>query len=82
MDYLNEIRTHAQDPQQIEDLFQNAQRTGKASDFEKAVQASFEADPQNLLFAAWYYRLKKLPPPARKNPKASQSGSWLCLWLC
>jgi len=75
MDYLNEIRTHAQDPQQIEDLFQNAQKTGKASEFEKAVQACFEADPQNLLFAAWYYRFQKATPSSQEKSKG------ISVWL-
>jgi hypothetical protein len=75
MDYLNEIRTHAQDPQQIEDLFQNAQRTGKASEFEKAIQACFEAEPQNLLFAAWYYRLKQVASPGQEKSKG------ISVWL-
>jgi hypothetical protein len=75
MDFLNEIRTRAQDPQQIEDLYQNAQRTGKASEFEKAVRACFEADPQNILFAAWYYRLQKTTSPIQEKPKG------ISVWL-
>jgi hypothetical protein len=75
MDYLTEIRAHAQDPQQIEDLYQNAQKADEAAEFEKAIQACFEMDPQNLFFAAWYYRLKKAIPT---SPEKSKGVS---IWL-
>ena len=75
MDYLTEIRAHAQEPQQIEDLYQNAQKEGQANEFEKAIQTCFETDPQNLFFAAWYYRLKKALPASPEKSKG------ISIWL-
>jgi hypothetical protein len=75
MDYLTEIRIHAQEPQQIEDLFQDAKRAGKTAEFEKAILACFEADPQNILFAAWYYRLQRTAPPNKE--KSMGISIWL-----
>lgn len=75
MDYLNEIRSHANNPQQMETLYQNAQKAGQAVNFERALLACFEEAPQNLLYAAWYYRLKQISPPSLTTPRG------ISIWL-
>jgi len=75
MDYLNEIRTHADNPQHMEELYQGALQAGQTADFEKAVLAGFEEAPENLLYAVWYYRLKKATPSTQEKPKG------ISIWL-
>ena len=69
MDYLNEMRTHVDNPQNMEELYQGALKAGQAADFERAVLAGFEEAPENLLYAAWYYRLKQASPVSLEKPK-------------
>jgi hypothetical protein len=69
MDYLNEIRNNANTPGQIEELYHNAQKAGQAEAFENAMLSCFEESPENLLYAAWYFRLKKISSPVVEKPK-------------
>lgn len=67
---------HAADanPQQLERLYQAAREKGQTDEFQLALQASYEAAPDNLLYAAWYYRLQHLT----KEPlKARRGVNWI-----
>lgn len=56
--YLDAIRAGANDPQRLEDLYQAAHRTRGASQFARDMAVCYEQAPENMLYAAWYYRLR------------------------
>jgi len=60
MRYLEEIRGAHQDPEGLEDLYQAALRDGEADQFAASILACHRESPDNVLFAAWYYRLQRL----------------------
>lgn len=57
MSYAEQIETLHNDPQQLETLFQTARQAEESAAFADALRARFAAAPENLLYAAWYYRL-------------------------
>ncbi|KPL21089.1 MAG: hypothetical protein AMJ93_10500 [Anaerolineae bacterium SM23_84] len=57
MDYRDEIRSAATDPQRLEELYRGAKSVQEAECFRTAIDACYEQSPENLLYAAWYYRL-------------------------
>jgi hypothetical protein len=59
MKYLQDIRACHQDPRRLEDLYQSARRENETSAFTSALLACHDASPDNLLYAAWYYRLQQ-----------------------
>lgn len=89
MKYLSAIQSASNNPKLLEDLYQTAQRESETGEFKADLSACYEALPENVLFAAWYYRLQNIPQEpqekARKNinwklavPLAALSG--LSLW--
>lgn len=54
---VENLRPYGQNPQAIEQLYQEAQRGGQVSEFTKAVQTLHTEAPEQLLFQAWFYRL-------------------------
>lgn len=58
-DYLSAIRAAARDPQRLEQLYQSARRAHEVSRFTTDLNAVFQGAPDNLLFAAWHYRLSE-----------------------
>ena len=58
MDLVTEIRAADSSPQELEQLYQKAQEGGQTEDFQSAMMACYEDDPDNLLFVAWFYRLQ------------------------
>lgn len=69
--YLMEIRSAAANPEQLERLFQTAQRVGAGNVFIRAVEAVHQEVPENLLFSAWYYRLHQQETPRSPGRVAS-----------
>jgi hypothetical protein len=57
MNYVQLIRESGSNPALLEETYQEALRTRADSGFVEAVQAVFEEQPDNLLYAAWHYRL-------------------------
>lgn len=57
MSYEPILREHAADAEQLEKAYQQARQAGEAIPFKMAVDASYTAAPDNLLYAAWHYRL-------------------------
>lgn len=55
------------DPEQLEQLYQTAVTTGQAEAFREAIDAGRAAAPDNLLYAAWYYRLQARAVKARES---------------
>jgi len=58
MSYDETISNLAQDPEQLEQVYQVALKTGDAESFKEAVDASHTKEPENMLYAAWFHRLK------------------------
>ena len=67
MPFINEIREAKSDPQKIEQLYQQSQKGGNLEEFQTALLACYEKTPENLLYAAWFYRLQQQLPVAEKS---------------
>jgi hypothetical protein len=62
--YLPAIRAAASDPRQLETLYQSARAAHAAGQFTADMLAAYQDAPDNVLFAAWYYRLQQERPGA------------------
>ncbi|HEV2237962.1 MAG TPA: hypothetical protein VGR57_14980, partial [Ktedonobacterales bacterium] len=60
--YLPAIRAAAADPQALEDLYTAARRAHAADRFSADVLTAYHAQPENMLYAAWFYRLRGAMP--------------------
>lgn len=74
MEYDVEIRQAESNPQQLEEIYQLARRSDQAGAFRNALIARYEAAPDNVLLAAWYYRLQNGAEDARKPARQT---NWL-----
>lgn len=89
MTYIEAIREAGADPRQLETLFQAARQENRVEAFAADLETCYREDADNLLYAAWHYRLEA----AAREEKASRSGiNWrlalpvsiaagLTLWL-
>lgn len=66
MDLIAEIQDACSDPQKLEDLYQEVQQKGNLEGFQAALLACYEEVPDNLLYAAWFYRMQQSAPPLEK----------------
>lgn len=57
MSYLPTIQHLAENPEEMELAYQQAVKAGEQPAFAEAVEASYAASRDNLLLAAWHYRL-------------------------
>jgi hypothetical protein len=57
MPYQETVRRLAGDAEQLELTYQQAVTSGQADAFDDAIHASYAEAPDNLLYAAWHYRL-------------------------
>ncbi|NUQ37881.1 MAG: hypothetical protein HUU23_08820 [Caldilineales bacterium] len=57
MSYLTTIRTLGDDAEQLEMTYQTALKAGEAAAFKEAIDATYAAAPNHLLYAAWHHRL-------------------------
>ena len=58
MSYHDTVSTLAQDAEQLEQVFQTAIEAGEMDAFKQAIDDSHASAPENLLYAAWFHRLK------------------------
>ncbi len=58
IDYQTEIVLDANDPHQLEELYRAASRAGESETFAAGMAACYQTAPDNLLYAAWHYRLQ------------------------
>ncbi len=58
MSYHDTVSALAEDAEQLEQVYQAALKAGETEAFKQAVDARHTAAPENLLYAAWFYRLK------------------------
>ena len=89
MDFGHKIESARDDPQALEALYQSIHNEIDEQAFHDAIEASFESDPENLLYAAWHYRLQETWRELRQK---SHTANWklalplgilngLLLWL-
>jgi hypothetical protein len=57
--YREQIQTAQNDPEQMEQLYQAARRARHADQFAQDVQALYQESSENVLYAAWHYRLQQ-----------------------
>lgn len=57
MDYAQLIRATGNDAARLEDVYQAAVKASSATGFANALEATYAEQPDNLLYAAWHYRL-------------------------
>ena len=73
MEYLEQVRSVANDAAQLEQLYRAAAREHKSGEFTAAIQACHGESPASLLYAAWYYRLQST---AETVPSTSRGVNW------
>ncbi|MCZ2096046.1 MAG: hypothetical protein LC121_07200 [Anaerolineae bacterium] len=74
VEFDGEIRAAESNPQQLEEIYQLARRSDQAGAFRNALMARYQAAPDNVLLAAWYYRLQNGAEEARKSIRQT---NWL-----
>jgi len=60
----------AADPAALERLYRQAHGAGRAAEFRAALQAAYAAAPDNVLYAAWHYRLQDDAPDRAREQRA------------
>lgn len=58
MSYHDKVSALAQDAEQLEEIFHAALKAGETDAFQQAIDDSHRSVPENLLYAAWFHRLK------------------------
>lgn len=66
MHLIPEIQAVKEDAQKLEQLYQKAQREGQSDVFQSALMACYAEDPDNMLYAAWFYRLQETAERKRR----------------
>ena len=67
MNLIPELQAAKGDPQRLEQLYLIAQKEGQTDLFQSVMSAYYEGDPENLLFAAWFYRLQQVIRAEKKT---------------
>jgi hypothetical protein len=58
MSYHDTVEALAKDPEQLERVYHAACTSGETEAFKKAIDDSYASAPDNLLYAAWFHRLR------------------------
>ena len=66
MSYHDTVGALAQDAEQLEQVYHAALKAGQADAFKQAIDASHTSAPENLLYAAWFHRLKHTAAQAKR----------------
>ena len=66
MSYHHTVSTLAEDAEQLEQVYQAARQAGETEAFRQAIDDSHASAPDNLLYAAWFHRLKHAGDQAKK----------------
>lgn len=59
MSYQDQINALAENAEKLESVYQTALKAGEADTFRQAINEHHAKSPENLLYAAWFYRLKE-----------------------
>jgi hypothetical protein len=70
MNFVTEIQKISSDPKKLETLYQSAQHEGAVEEFERALLICYEEAPDNLLYAAWFYRFQQSDQAPTKSRRA------------
>jgi hypothetical protein len=65
MSYEETVQALAGDAEQMEQVYRTALKAGEAGAFQDAIEASHATAPDNLLYAAWFHRLKETAAEAK-----------------
>jgi hypothetical protein len=66
MTYRDQVSALAKDPEQLEQAFRQALQAGEADAFKQAIDDVHAEAPDNLLYAAWFHRLKDAAVQAKR----------------
>lgn len=66
MSYQEIVSGLAEDAEQLEIIYHEAQEAGAAEAFRQAIDVHHRASPENLLYAAWFHRLKYVTTKAKQ----------------
>ena len=66
MNLIPEIQAARNDPQKLEQLYQAAQGEDRSEVFQSDLLACYQEEPDNLLYAAWFYRFQQTAETAVK----------------
>lgn len=72
MSYQEKVDALAEDAEQLEQLYQTACKAGETAAFKQAIEANYTTAPKNLLYAAWFHRLKHT---------AAQTKEYVVAWV-
>lgn len=65
MSYRDTVDKLAGDAEQLEQAYQAARKAGEMGAFREAIETSYATSPDNLLYAAWFFRLKQAAAQAQ-----------------
>jgi hypothetical protein len=71
--YTEQIRAAAGNAEQLEQVYQAARRAHRAGQFSQDMQALYQESSENVLYAAWHYRLQQ---GAGEDWLARIGGNW------
>src|SRR5260221_9084807 len=66
------IQAAARDPQRLEQLYADARRAKETERFVAELEARYQQTPDNVLFAAWHYRLQQ----STRDESALRNANW------
>jgi hypothetical protein len=75
MKYKQTILSFLDSPAELEVLYQKASQDHETAEFREDLQACYADAPQNVLLAAWHYRLDAEPPRHTAAAPAQVAGS-------
>ncbi len=58
MSYQDTVSALAEDAERLEQVYQEAVGAGETAVFQQAIGENYKKEPDNLLFAAWFYRFQ------------------------
>ncbi len=70
MDLMLEIQSAKNDPQKLEQLYQDALQGGQIEACQSAMLTCYQETPDNLLYTAWFYRLQQTAETMKKPRRA------------
>ena len=65
MSYHDKVGALAQDAEQMEQVYHAALKAGETDALKEAIDDSYRSAPENLLYAAWFHRLKHAAAQAK-----------------
>ena len=70
MSYHDRVNALAKDAEQMEQIYHAALEAGETDAFKEAIDDSHSSAPENLLYAAWFHRLKYTAARAKRTAVA------------